>query len=141
MYTAPLLPKPSPCAGRRLDWGGGWILRGGPRPGRRRVRRSWRWGRSTRPRPTGGRMPAWCTASPPAPSPSPRSQQRPQLGGPRSRTPPNPRDAFAKALGAISPALDRQGTVCCLCSSVDLGNRSSVDLVAATAARTRLECR
>ena len=26
--------------------------------------------------------------------------------------PPNPRNAFAKALGAISPALDRQGTVC-----------------------------
>ena len=45
--------------------------------------------------------------------------------------PPNPADAFAKALGAISPALDRQGTVCCLRSSVDLANRSSVDLASA----------
>ena len=38
----------------------------------------------------------------------------PQVGSifSRSRTPPNPRDAFAKALGAISPTLDRQGTVC-----------------------------
>ena len=31
--------------------------------------------------------------------------------GPPAAAPPNPQDAFAKALGAISPALDRQGTV------------------------------
>ena len=70
------------------------------------------WGGSTRRRRTGGRMPGWCTASPPGPRPSPSPPQPPQLGAPRSRTPPNPRDAFAKALGSISPALDRQGTVC-----------------------------
>ena len=40
---------------------------------------------------------------------------------------PNPRDAFAKELGAISPT-HMQGTVCRVRSSVDLGNRSSVDL-------------
>ena len=33
-------------------------------------------------------------------------------GAPPHPHPPNPADAFAKALGAISPALDRQGTVC-----------------------------
>ena len=32
-------------------------------------------------------------------------------GGPPQPHPPNPRDAFAKALGAISPAVDRQSTV------------------------------
>ena len=32
--------------------------------------------------------------------------------GPPAPAPPQPRDAFAKALGAIPPALDRQGTVC-----------------------------
>ena len=33
-------------------------------------------------------------------------------GGPPQLQPPNPRDAFAEALGAMSPALDRQHTVC-----------------------------
>ena len=32
-------------------------------------------------------------------------------GGPPQPHPPNPRDAFAKALGTICPAPDRQGTV------------------------------
>ena len=36
----------------------------------------------------------------------------PTIGGPLQPHPPDPRDAFAKALGAIAPALDRQGTVC-----------------------------
>ena len=31
---------------------------------------------------------------------------------PQPPPPPQPKDAFAKALGANSPALDRQGTVC-----------------------------
>ena len=52
-------------------------------------------------------------------------------GAPPQPHPPNPADAFAKALGAISPAVDRQGTVRCLRSSVDLANRSSVDLATA----------
>ena len=45
----------------------------------------------------------------------PKSKPKPAAtpaGGPPQPHPPNPRDAFAKALGAISPALDRQGTVC-----------------------------
>ena len=83
-------------------------------------------------------MPGWCTASPPGPSPSP-SPPQPRLAAPRSRTPPNPADAFAKAMGAISLALDRQGTVCRLCSSGDLANRSSVAL--ATAVPPPLELR
>ena len=33
-------------------------------------------------------------------------------GAPPQPHPPNPADAFAKALGAISPALNHQGTVC-----------------------------
>ena len=49
-------------------------------------------------------------------------------GGPPQPHPPNPVVAFAKALGAISPAMDRQGTVCRLRSSGDLANRSSADL-------------
>ena len=36
----------------------------------------------------------------------------PATGGSLQPHPRNPRDAFAKALGAISPSLDRQGTVC-----------------------------
>ena len=52
-------------------------------------------------------------------------------GGPPQPHPPNPADAFAKALGAIFPALGRQGTVCQLRSSVDLANRSSADLATA----------
>ena len=60
-----------PCDRRRWDWGG-WSLWGGPE------------------RPTGGRTPDWCTASPPGPSRSPSSPQPPQLGTPRSGTPPNP---------------------------------------------------
>ena len=45
----------------------------------------------------------------------PESKPKPAAtpaGGPPQPHPPNPADAFAKALGAISPALDRQGTVC-----------------------------
>ena len=45
----------------------------------------------------------------------PKSKPKPAAtpaGGPPLPHPPNPRDAFTKALGAISPALDRQGTVC-----------------------------
>ena len=52
-------------------------------------------------------------------------------GGPPQPHPPNPADAFAKASGAISPALDRQGTVCRLRSSGDLANHSSDDLATA----------
>ena len=52
-------------------------------------------------------------------------------GGPPQPPPPDPADAFAKALGAISPALDRQGTVYRLRSSGDLANRSSVHLATA----------
>ena len=36
----------------------------------------------------------------------------PAGGPPQPHTPNNPQDALAKALGAISPALDRQGMVC-----------------------------
>ena len=36
----------------------------------------------------------------------------PAIGHATQPHPPRPRDAFAKALGPISPALDRQGTVC-----------------------------
>ena len=45
----------------------------------------------------------------------PKSKPEPAAtpaGGPPQTHTPNPRDAFAKALGAISPALDHQGTVC-----------------------------
>ena len=66
------------------------------------------------------------------PKPKPKPAAAP-VGGPPQPHPPNPVDAFAKALGAISPALDRQGTVCQLRSSVDLGNRSSADLATAVA--------
>ena len=44
--------------------------------------------------------------SKPKPAPTPACPPPPPNG-----TPPNPRYAFATALGAISPALDRQGTV------------------------------
>ena len=64
------------------------------------------------------------------PKPKPKPAAAPP-GGPPQPHPPNPADAFAKALGAISPALDRQGTVCQLRSSVDLANRSSADLATA----------
>ena len=64
------------------------------------------------------------------PKPKPKPAAAP-AGGPPQPHPPNPADAFAKALGAISPALDRQGTVCQLRSSVDLANRSSADLATA----------
>ena len=61
----------------------------------------------------GGRMPGWCTASPPGPNASPSPPQPPLPPPPPPQPhPPNPREAFAKALGAISPALDGQGTVC-----------------------------
>ena len=46
------------------------------------------------------------------PKPKPKVPATPTTGGPRQSHPPNPPDAFAKALGAISSALDRQGTVC-----------------------------
>ena len=42
----------------------------------------------------------------------PKSKPKPAAtpaGGPRKLHSPNPQDAFAKALGAIPPALDRQG--------------------------------
>ena len=45
----------------------------------------------------------------------PNSKPKPgatPVGGPLQPHPPKPRDAFGKALGAIFPALDRQGTVC-----------------------------
>ena len=45
----------------------------------------------------------------------PKSKPKPAAnpaGRPPQPHPPNPRDAFAKALGAIPPAPDRQGTVC-----------------------------
>ena len=45
----------------------------------------------------------------------PKSKPKPAAtaaGGLRQPHPPNPRDAFAKTLGAISPALDCQDTVC-----------------------------
>ena len=61
----------------------------------------------------------------------PKSKPKPAAtpaGAPPQPHPPDPADAFAKTLGAISPALDRQGTVCCLCSSGDLANRYSIDL-------------
>ena len=64
------------------------------------------------------------------PKPKPRAAAAP-AGGPPQPHPPNPADALAKALRAISPALDRQGTVCQLRSSVDLANRSSPDLATA----------
>ena len=45
----------------------------------------------------------------------PKSKPKPTAspaGAPPQPHPPNPRDTFAKALGAISPTLGRQGTVC-----------------------------
>ena len=67
-------------------------------------------------------------ASGPKPKPKPAAAP---VGGPPQPHPPNPADAFAKAPGAISPALDRQGTVCRLRCSGDLVNRSGVDLATA----------
>ena len=64
----------------------------------------------------------------PKPKPKPAAAR---AGGPPQPQSPDPADAFTKALGAIFPALDRQGTVCQLRSSVDLANRSSVDLATA----------
>ena len=46
-------------------------------------------------------------------------------GGPPQPHPSNPRDAFVKALGAISPSLDMQSTVSSVRSSVDLGQTAS----------------
>ena len=46
------------------------------------------------------------------PKSKPKPTATPAIGDPPQPHPPNPRDAFAKALGAISAALDRQGTVC-----------------------------
>ena len=46
------------------------------------------------------------------PKSKPKPAATPATGGPPQPHPPNHRDAFAKALGAISPALDRQGMVC-----------------------------
>ena len=77
-------------------------------------------------------------ATRPKPKPKPKPAAAP-AGGPPEPHPPNPAGAFAKALGAISPALDHQGTVCRLRSSGDLANRSSVDL--ATAVPPPLDCR
>ena len=64
----------------------------------------------------------------------PKSKPKPAAapaGAPPQPHPTNPADAFAKPLGAISLALDHQGTVCRLGSSGDLANRSSVDLATA----------
>ena len=72
------------------------------------------------------------------PKPKPKPAAAP-AGGPRQPHPPNAADAFAKALGAIPPALDHQGTVCQLRSSVDLANRSGA--VLATAVPPPLEHR
>ena len=44
--------------------------------------------------------------------PKPRPQPRPAAGGPHQLHSPNPQDALTKALGAIRPNLDMQGTVC-----------------------------
>ena len=44
--------------------------------------------------------------------PKPKVSATPATGGPPPPHPPNTRDAVAKALGAISPALDKQGKVC-----------------------------
>ena len=44
----------------------------------------------------------------------PKSKPKPAAspaGGPLQPQPLNPREAFAQAMGAIPPALDRQGTV------------------------------
>ena len=46
------------------------------------------------------------------PKAKPKVPADPAIGGPPQPHPPTPRDAFAKALGAISPVLDRQGTAC-----------------------------
>ena len=46
------------------------------------------------------------------PKSKPKLAATPATGAPPQPHPSNPRDAFAKALGAISPALDRQGTLC-----------------------------
>ena len=46
------------------------------------------------------------------PKSKPKPAATPATWGPPQPHPPNPRDAFAKTLGAISPARDRQGTVC-----------------------------
>ena len=94
--------------GRGWAWGG---LIGWGRPGSRRRpgRRCWTSGGSTPRRRTGGRMPGWCTASHSGLSPSPSPPQTPP---PPATAPPNPLYAFATDLGALSPALDRQGTVC-----------------------------
>ena len=64
------------------------------------------------------------------PKPKPKSAAA-RAGGPPQPHPPNPAYAFAKVLGAISPAVDRQGTVCQLRSSVDLANRFSADIATA----------
>ena len=71
------------------------------------------------------------------PQPKPKVPATPATGGPRWPHPPNPRDTFDKAVWAVSRALDRQSTVCWLRSSVNLGNRFSVDLATAAAAATR----
>ena len=64
------------------------------------------------------------------PRPKPKPAAAP-AGGPPQPHHSNPADAFAKSLGAISPALNCKGTVCRLHSRVDLANRSSVDLATA----------
>ena len=46
------------------------------------------------------------------PKPKPKAPRAPLTGGAPHPDPPNPRDAFAKAVGAISPGPDRQGRVC-----------------------------
>ena len=77
-------------------------------------------------------------ASRPKPPPPPRkpatvaaaaaAQQQPH--------PQTPQGAHLKALGAIHPTVDMQGTVCLLCSSVVLAEHSSIDL-----AKLQLEVR
>ena len=65
------------------------------------------------------------------PKSKPKPAGTPATVGTPHPHPPNPRYAFANALGAISPTEDRQGTVCCLRSTIDLANCSSVDLATA----------
>ena len=64
----------------------------------------------------------------PRPKPKPKTPSQPTAGGPPQPHPPNPRDAFTKALGAVRPTLDTQDTIWCVRCSVDLGERSSDDL-------------
>ena len=62
------------------------------------------------------------------PKSKPKTPAAPATGAPPQPHPPNPWDAFAKALGANSPTLDMHYTVCWVCSSAHPGKHFSVDL-------------